>query len=189
MLGQDVYGATLGIVGMGRIGRAVARRGHGFGMRILYHGGSKSGADQIPDADACSLSKLLSKSDYVSLHCRLTKATHHLIDERALALMKPDAILINTARGALVNSEALYRALKNHRIGGAALDVTEPEPLPAAHPLAQLENCLVVPHIGSASVATREKMAKMAVENLLAGVAGKPLPHCVNAHNLSPAGP
>lgn len=180
LAGRDVHGSTVGIVGLGRIGRAVARRLRGFGCRILY-----TGPRPVPEADEggarfVELAELLRRSDFVTLHCPLTPQTRHLIDERALALMKPTAILVNTSRGAVVDPDALHRALAAGQIAAAALDVTDPEPLPPDHPLLALPNCLVVPHIGSASVATRTRMAVMAAENLLAGLRGEPLPHCAN---------
>lgn len=180
LAGRDIHGATLGIVGLGRIGQAVARRAQGFGMRILYHGGSDVESAQALGATHCPLETLLEKSDFVSLHCPLNDDTYHLIDEGALHLMKPSAILINTARGGVVDPEALYFALKRGEIAYAALDVTEPEPIPTDDPLLTLDNCLVVPHIASSSVATRGKMAMMATQNLLAGVRGERLPNCVN---------
>jgi phosphoglycerate dehydrogenase-like enzyme len=169
-LGHDVAGATLGIVGSGRIGRAVARRGEGFGMEILHN--ARSGGTPLDE--------LLRRSDYVSIHAPLTPETRGLIGERELGLMKPTAILVNTARGELVRTDALERALREGRIGGAALDVTDPEPLPAGHPLLGAPNVLVVPHIGSATTATREKMAAMAADNILAALAGEHMPHCAN---------
>ncbi|HML22482.1 MAG TPA: D-glycerate dehydrogenase [Aggregatilinea sp.] len=177
LLGQDVHGATLGIVGMGRIGQAMARRGRGFDMRVLYHGG---GRDLDFEAEPVTLDDLLRQSDFISLHCPLTPQTRGLIGARELALMKPTAILINTARGAVVDSKALYDALANGTIAYAALDVTDPEPIPMDDPLLGLDNCLIIPHLGSASHATRGKMARMAAENLLAGLRGDRLPTCVN---------
>lgn len=180
LMGQDVHGATLGIVGFGRIGQAVARRAQGFGMRVLYHDAYVS--DVAPELDATSvdLDTLLAESDFVSLHVPLTEETHHLIGEEELQRLKPTAILINTARGPVVDPDALYRALRDGEIAYTALDVTEPEPIPVDHPLLSLPNCIVVPHIASASVATRTKMAVIAAENLLAGLRGERLPHCVN---------
>lgn len=181
LLGQEVYGATLGIVGLGRIGRAVARRARGFDMQVLYHD-----AVRQPEAEAelgvvyRPLDDLLRESDFVSLHTSLTEETQGLIDARALALMKPTAILINTSRGPVVDTEALYQALKAGQIAYAALDVTDPEPLPAGHKLLTLPNALVAPHIASATVTSRTQMAIMAVENLLAGLEGERLPHCAN---------
>src|SRR3954451_23218016 len=169
-LGQDVAGATLGIVGYGRIGQAVARRGEGFGMEIVHN--SRSGGTTLDD--------LLQRSDYVSINAPLTPDTRGLIGERELALMKPTAILVNTARGELVQTHALERALKDGEIAGAALDVTDPEPLPADHPLLTAPNVTVVPHIGSATRTTREKMADMAAGNVLAALAGDRMPYCAN---------
>ena len=131
-------------------------------------------------AERCSLDDLLEQSDFVSLHVPLTVQTQHMIGEKQLSMMKPTAILINTARGGIVDPVALYDALKDNIIGAAALDVTEPEPIKMDDPLLTLDNCLIVPHIGSASVATREKMAIMSAENLLAGLKGAKLPNCVN---------
>lgn len=175
LLGVDVHGATLGIVGLGRIGNAVARRGGGFGMRVL----------KTRRVGGTALEDLLRESDFVSIHVPLTEDTHHLIGERELELMKPTAILVNTARGPIVDSEALARALETGAIGGAALDVTDPEPLPADHPLLSAPNLTVVPHIGSASRATREQMADAAVDNLLAALRGEQMPHCANADALA----
>jgi lactate dehydrogenase-like 2-hydroxyacid dehydrogenase len=170
LVGRDVHGATLGIVGLGRIGRAVARRGEGFGMEVLHTGGAGA-------AGAVSLEELLARSDFVTLHAPLTPETRHLIDEQALRRMKPTAYLINTARGPMVDQEALARALREGWIAGAGLDVTDPEPLPADHPLLDSPNLVVLPHLGSATRATRERMAELAVDNLLAGLAGEPMPH------------
>jgi len=164
LLGHDVHGATLGIVGYGRIGQAVARRAEGFSMRILA-------TPRVP------LEELLAESDAVTLHVPLTSDTRHLIDTAALARMKPTAILVNTARGGVVDQEALAGALERGEIAGAALDVTDPEPLPPDHPLLDAPNLLVLPHIGSSTHTARERMADLAVDNLLAGLAGKPLPH------------
>jgi glyoxylate reductase len=168
-LGADLAGATLGIVGWGRIGQAVARRAEGFGLAIV-HSSRSSG---IP------LDELLERADFVSLHTPLTPATRHLIDAAALRRMKPTALLVNTARGGVVDQDALRAALHAGTIAGAALDVTEPEPLPADHPLLDAPNLLVVPHVGSATVRTRARMAELAVENLLAALAGRPMPHQV----------
>jgi glyoxylate reductase len=166
-LGAEVTGATLGIVGFGRIGKAVARRAEGFGMELLHTG-------ETP------LEELLERSDFVSLHCPLTPETRHLIDADALERMKPTALLVNTARGPIVDTAALERALHERAIAGAALDVTDPEPLPPDHPLLQAPNLLVVPHVGSATVRTRHKMTEIAVDNLLAALAAEPMPHQAN---------
>lgn len=180
LLGADFVGATLGLVGFGRIGQAVAKRATGFDMRIIYYDPGQAPIPRLSATPVDSLATLLHESDFVSLHVPLTPQTHHLINAETLSLMKPSAILINTARGPVVNPAALYTALYTHQIFAAALDVTDPEPLPADHPLLTLDNCLIVPHIASASKSTRDKMAQMAAENLIAGLQGQRLPHCVN---------
>lgn len=162
-LGIEIGGATLGIVGWGRIGQAVARRAAGFGMRVI-HSSRTSG---VP------LDELLAEADVVSVHTPLTPQTRNLIDAAALARMKPTALLINTARGGIVDQVALRAALADGTIAGAGLDVTEPEPLPADDPLLDAPNLLVLPHVGSATRQTRARMAEMAVENLLAALAGE----------------
>jgi glyoxylate reductase len=174
-LGAEVHGATLGIIGYGRIGQAVARRASGFDMTVLHTGGgSGSGSEAGLDA-------VLERSDFLSLHCPLTPETYDLIDDDALARMKPTSILVNTARGPIVDHDALRRALISGQIAGAALDVTDPEPLPADDPLLEAPNLIVVPHIGSATRAARERMADLAVDNLLAGLDGQPMPYQVDA--------
>jgi glyoxylate reductase len=181
LLGADLWEATVGIVGFGRIGQAVARRAQGFDMKVLYH-------DAFPDEEAAArlgteyrcLDDLLREADFVTLHVPLLPETYHLIGERQLQLMKPTALLINTSRGPVVDPVALSQALLQGIIAGAALDVTEPEPIPMDSPLLTLPNCLVVPHIGSASFSSRNKMAEMSVANLLAGLNGERLPTCVN---------
>ncbi len=178
LLGRDVHGATLGIVGMGRIGCAVARRAHGFGMRILYHGGGAC-ADEV-GAQEASLEYLLQESDFISIHTPLTDETRALFGAAQFAAMKPTSILVNTARGGIVQMDALLHALQSGQIAFAALDVTDPEPLPATHPLLQQANCIVVPHTGSATHATRTRMGEIAAENLLRGLRGERLLHCVN---------
>ncbi len=181
LLGPDVGGSTLGIIGMGRIGQAVARRAQGFEMKLLYHSQTrKPDLEQSLGLDWVGLDDLLKASDFVSLHCPLTPETHHLISDRAFKLMKSSAILINTARGGIVDPQALHTALKHKSIAQAALDVTDPEPIPTDSPLLELTNLIITPHIGSASRPTREKMAMMAIENLIAGLRGDRLPYCVN---------
>ena len=195
LLGQDLCGATLGIVGFGRIGQAMARRAQGFNMKVLavrspaqvsnspgsLTSEGMSSQEQVrPSLEYVDLQAALAQSDFVSLHVPLTSRTHHLIGAPEFQLMKPSSVLVNTARGAIVDTEALYQALHRGTIAGAALDVTDPEPLPASHSLLTLPNCLVIPHLGSASVATRARMAFMAVENLLAGLRGDMLSHCAN---------
>ena len=188
-LGADVHHATLGIVGLGRIGAEVAKRARGFDMRVLYHNRGRN-----PDAEArlgctwVSLDTLLGSADFVVVLTPLTPETRHLISATRLAAMKPTAYLINAARGPVVDSDALYRALCDRRIAGAALDVTDPEPLPADHPLLTLDNCLIVPHVGSASVATRTRMARLAAENVAAFLRGERVPTPVNPEILPPVG-
>lgn len=178
LLGPDVNGATIGIVGFGRIGQAVARRAQGFGMTILYHDVARLPEDVTGPLGAtyAPLGELLARSDFVSLHVNLTAETRHLINATTLASMKPTAVLVNTSRGPVVDQVALAAALRDGVIWAAGLDVTDPEPIPMDDPLVGLDNCLIVPHIASASRATRGKMAAMAAANLLAGVRGEPLP-------------
>lgn len=178
LAGVDVYGATLGVIGYGRIGQGMARRARGFEMRVLCSHTSPAEAESI--GECVDLDTLLAESDFVSIHTALNEDTYHLINAERLAKMKRTAVLVNAARGPIVDPDALYDALKAGTIFAAALDVTEPEPLPQDHPLLTLPNCIVVPHVGSASIATRTKMAVMAAQNLLAGLRGERLPHCVN---------
>ncbi|CAM5795939.1 MULTISPECIES: 2-hydroxyacid dehydrogenase [Brevibacillus] len=174
MLGKDVHGATIGIVGMGRIGEAVARRAKGFDMNILYFNRSrKPEAEKALGVQFTSLDDLLSRSDYVVVMTPLTPETEGLIGERELALMKSDAILINTSRGRVVDEQALIRSLTERRIGGAGLDVFQMEPTPKDNPLLSLPHVVTLPHIGSATRETREKMALKAARNMLAGLFGK----------------
>ncbi len=181
LLGRDVHGATLGIVGLGRIGRAVARRARGFDMRVLYYDCARDEAAEREFGPSCTdLDTLLAESDFVTLHVPLTPATRHLIGREQLRRMKPHAVLINTSRGGVVDQEALVEALQTGVIGYAALDVTDPEPLPPDHPLMKLPNAIVTPHIASASVAARDQMAIRAAQNLLAGLRGEVPPFCVN---------
>ena len=177
LLGADLSGATLGIVGFGRIGQAVAKRAQGFDLRVLYHDPTSHPAYNAQPVD---LDTLLRESDFVSIHVPLTPQTKHLVNAEFLAQMKPNAALVNTARGGVLDQAALYRALKSNRIFAAALDVTEPEPLPMDSPLLELENCIIVPHLGSASKKTRDMMALLAAQNLVAGLKGEHLPNCVN---------
>ncbi|HEY9620459.1 MAG TPA: D-glycerate dehydrogenase [Crinalium sp.] len=188
LLGPDVAGATLGILGLGRIGQAVARRAQGFGMRILYAGHHRADAETEATlgAEFVSFEELLHASDFVTIHTPLTPETHHLFGDRQFSMMKPSAILINTARGPIVDPDSLYRALSTRQIASAALDVTEPEPIPMDSPLLTLENVIIAPHLGSASQQTREKMAKMTIANLIAGLRGDRLPHCVNPEVYEP---
>lgn len=180
-LGHEITGKTLGIVGMGRIGRAVARRAAGFDMRVLYHNRNplaveEARALQVHYAD---LKTLLQEADFISLHTPLTPQTRHLIGSRELAWMKSDAFIINTARGAVIDEQALVAALEQGRIAGAGLDVYENEPALTSG-LERLDNVVLLPHVGSATVETRRRMAAMAVDNLLAGLQGRVPPNCVN---------
>jgi len=176
-LGRDVSGATLGIVGMGAIGQAVARRARGFGMRVLAWSRARRA---VPDAEWTSLEDLLARADFVSIHVARSAQTRGLLDGRALARMKAGAVLINTARGGIVDEAALAEALRSGRLAAAGLDVFEREPLEPGSPLLALPNVVLTPHVGSASAATRARMAELAVRNLLAALAGERMPHCAN---------
>ena len=182
-LGLDVYGNTLGIVGLGRIGSKVAQRARSFDMKIIYYDIVRSphekevGAEYIPD-----LYKMLGMADFVSIHVPLSKETRHLIGAKELAAMKPAAILVNTARGGLVDQKALYEALKSKRIHAAAIDVTEVEPIAPDDPLLTLDNIIITPHIAGVSAMSRLKMDMLAAENIVAALEGKPMPSCVNCH-------
>lgn len=182
-LGLDVYGNTLGIVGLGRIGLKVARRARGFDMKIIYYDIVRSphekevGAEYVPD-----LHKMLGVADYVSIHVPLNQETRHLIGARELAAMKPTAVLVNTARGGLVDQKALFEALKSKRIHAAAIDVTEVEPIAPDDPLFTLDNIIIAPHIAGCSLMSRVKMDLLATENVIAALEGKPMPSCVNCH-------
>ena len=177
LIGYEVTGSTLGIVGLGRIGKQVAKRARAFDMRILYHNRRRDeAAERELGVTYASLDDLLRDSDFVTLNCPLTTETTNLIGRRELALMKPTGILINVARGAVVDHDALLAALKSKRIAAAALDVTAPEPLPRDHPLLELDNLVIAPHLGSASNRTRHRMQEMTAENLKAGLRGDPLP-------------
>jgi len=180
LLGPDIAGATLGIVGLGRIGQAVARRARGFEMRILYADRHRSEIEQSLGAECVTFDRLLQESDFVTIHAPLTEATYHLFSQPQFQRMKRSAILINTARGQIIDPDALYQALKERQIAAAALDVTDPEPIPPQSLLLMLNNLIITPHIASASRPTREKMANMAIANLVAGLRGDRLPHCVN---------
>jgi glyoxylate reductase len=180
-LGQDVHHATLGIVGLGRIGAEVARRARGFDMRVLYHARSrKPELERDLGVEYASLERLLRESDFVSLHVDLNPETRHLISSARLRQMKPTAVLVNTARGPVVDQRALYEALRDGIVSAAALDVTDPEPIPADDPLLDLPNVIVCPHIASASVATRTRMATLAAENLVSVLEGRRPPTPIN---------
>jgi glyoxylate reductase len=180
-LGPDITGGILGIIGFGRIGQGLAKRAQGFDMRILYFDRKRHPeAERRYGAEYSDLNTLLHEADFVSLHTDLSQDSYHLIDDTRLKMMKPGGILINTARGAVVDPDALHRALSSGTIAYAALDVTEPEPIKPDSPLLTLDNIILTPHIASASFKTRTKMATMAAENLLAGLKGRRLPNCVN---------
>lgn len=181
LLGQEIYGRTLGLIGLGRIGQAVAKRAQGFNMKILYTDQMRmKEAERELGAEYRSLEELLRESDFVSLHVNLNNETRGLIGPHEFDIMKPSAILINTARGPIVDHEALYEALKGGKIAYAALDVTDPEPLPVDDKLLSLPNIIIVPHIASATVTSRTKMCMMAVQNLVAGLNGEKMPFPVN---------
>lgn len=184
LLGADFVGKTLGLVGFGRIGRAVAKRAAGFDMRVIYY--DRNSAPDHGATPVDSLDQLLRESDFVSLHTPLNDSTRHMVNTEFLGNMKPNAILVNTSRGPVVDQNALYQALKSNQIFAAALDVTDPEPLPMDSPLLTLENCLIAPHIASASEKTRDDMARLAANNLIAGLKGERLPHCVNPDVYNP---
>lgn len=181
LMGQDIHHATLGIIGLGRIGQGMAKRASGFDMKVVFY-------DNYVDpeiakelgAKSVSMDELLAQSDFISMHVPLTEETEHMIDAQAFQQMKPSAILINTSRGPVVDPKALYDALTSGQLSYAALDVTEPEPIEPDNPLLALDNCIVVPHIASSSLATRNKMASMTAANLRAGLSGERLPNCVN---------
>lgn len=184
--GRDVYGATIGIVGAGRVGSAVARRAKGFNMKILYQSlSAKPGLEKELDAKRVDLNMLLRQSDFVSIHVPLTKQTYHMINEEKLRLMKKTAYLINNSRGAVIDEKALYRALKEGWIAGAGLDVFEREPTPLDNPLLRLANVVAAPHMSSSSHETRSRMAKMVAENLIAFFEGTIPPNLVNREVLN----
>jgi glyoxylate reductase len=192
MISNDVYGKTLGILGMGRIGQAIARRAVGFQMKLLYH--TRNRRPEAEQAYGCrhvSYAELLRESDIIVTIVPLTKETHHIVDDAAFAQMKDSAIVINVARGGVVDPKALYRALSSKRIRGAALDVTEPEPIPPDDPLLGCENLLLAPHVATGTWETRRMMTDLAVRNLLAGLNGRPLVHYANpdvkGHERKPA--
>ena len=180
-LGQDVYGTTLGIIGMGRIGFQVAKRSIGFDMKVIYHDVVRQDRyeSQLP-MEYVDMDTLLARSDFVSIHTVLNESTYHLIDARALSKMKRNAVVVNAARGPVIDPKALYEALRSGQISAAGLDVTEPEPIPVDDPLLTLDNCVIVPHIASASVSTRREMSRIAAANLLNGIDGERLVTCVN---------
>lgn len=190
LLGQDLFESTLGIIGLGRIGAALARRAKAFDMKVIYYDIFRQEAlEKNLAIQYAPLNNLLESSDFISIHTNLTKDTFHLIGKKEFERMKTNCVIVNTARGPIIDSSALYDALREGRIFAAGLDVTDPEPLPPNHPLLQLTNCIITPHIASASINTRSKMASMAVDNLLAGLAGYPVPYFVNAQALQKSAP
>ena len=181
LLGQDIHHATLGIIGMGQIGSEMARRGTGFNMRIIYHNRTRNKAyEKQFGAKYVTLKTLLQESDFITLHCPLTPETKGLIGTTEFKQMKPNCIFINASRGAVVDQKALYNALKTRKIAGAGLDVYAKEPIEPDNPILKLSNIVFTPHIGSASVQTRTKMAVMAAENLIAILQGKQPKNWVN---------
>lgn len=184
LLGLDINGSTLGIIGLGRIGSAVARRALASGMTVIYHNRNQP-ADDLGCRRVGSLDELLAESDFVSVHCPLTPETQGLIGAAQLEMMRDHAALINTARGPIVDTEALANALRSGVIAYAALDVTDPEPIPPGHPLIEMDNVTLLPHIASATVGTRRKMSEMTVDNILAVLRGKLPPNCVNADQIN----
>lgn len=180
LIGHEVSGSTLGIIGLGRIGKQVARRARAFDMPVLYHNRKPDPAAEAElGVKYASFPEILSASDFLSLNCPLTDETQQLISHREFEQMKPSAVLINMARGGVVVTDALYDALRQNTIAAAGIDVTDPEPLPRAHPLLSLENVVITPHLGSAADRTRLRMMRMTVENLTAGMDGIPLPYPV----------
>ena len=180
-LGSEVNGSTLGILGMGGIGLETAKRGLGFDMKVIYHSRTrKRELEKTHGFKYASLKRVLTESDFLSIHVPLTPETHHFISDKQLNMMKPSSILINLARGAVVDTEALYKALLKGEIAGAGLDVFDPEPVPQDHPILGLDNVVVLPHIGSASNRSRREMHLLAARNLLAGLKGERLEECAN---------
>ena len=175
--GKDVSGATIGIIGLGAIGQAVARRAAGFGMGVLAWNRTPR---ELPGIESVSLEELLLRSDFVSVHVALTGATRNLLDREKIGLMKPGSVLVNTARGGIVDEQALADALRSGQLYAAGIDVFEREPVPADNPLLSLSNVVVAPHIGSATTLTRARMADIAIDNALAALQGRPMLHCVN---------
>ena len=182
LLGADLFGSTLGIVGLGRIGLAVAKRAYGFNMNILYYSRTrKPELESSFNLKYVPLETLLAKSDFVSLHVNLSEETLHLLNADTIKLMKQSAYLVNISRGKVVDSEALTTAILTNQIAGAALDVFDPEPISQNHPLLHQHNVIITPHIASASAPVRNKMAQMAVDNIIAGLAQNQLPYCYNS--------
>ncbi|MEN4013289.1 MAG: D-glycerate dehydrogenase [Chloroflexota bacterium] len=188
LTGKDVYGATLGIIGFGRIGKAMARRAQGFNMKVLYSDPKHDlDAEKTSGARHTELDTLLRESDFISLHLYFKPELRHFLNRQRFEQMKTGVILINTARGALLDAQALHWALTSGKVAAAGLDVFDPEPIPSGHPLLDLDNVIITPHIASASIVTRQRMAMIAADNLLAGLTGDPLPYCANpqVYNLN----
>ncbi len=180
-LGKEIHGSTLGIIGLGRIGLEMARRAAGFDMRVLYSTLTRrEEVEREYPLVYADMETLLRESDFVSLHVNLTDETYHMMGDDQFALMKPTAVLVNAARGPVVDPRALYRALRDGQIAAAGLDVTEPEPIPRDDPLLTLDNCIIAPHVASASVEARREMSRISAQNLLNGLAGERLVTCVN---------
>jgi glyoxylate reductase len=185
LMGQDIHHATLGLIGLGRIGTEMARRGQGFSMRVIYNDVvRREDLEQELGLEYADFDTVLRESDFVSMHVPYMPATHHLISTEQLAMMKQSAVLINTARGPIVDPQALYTALKSGEIWAAGLDVTDPEPIPMDDPLLTLDNCLIAPHIASASFNTRSDMSELAANNILAAIAGERPPTILNPEVL-----
>jgi glyoxylate reductase len=184
LLGRDVHGTTIGIVGLGAIGIAVARRALGFGMTVLYSNRTRRPEAEAMGLEHCSLPDLLRRADWVSINVALTPETRHLIGREQFEQMKPDAVIVNTARGGVIDQDAMVQALQQRRIGGAALDVFAVEPIPPDDPLLALDNVVVLPHLGSASLQTRAKMTDLCVDNLIAFFKGEAPPTPVNPEVL-----
>lgn len=182
--GAEIHGSTLGIVGFGRIGRAVARRAAGFGMTVIFTSRRGSAASGDSEATAVDIDQLLATADHVVIAVPLSDETRHMFDERAFAAMKPTATLVNISRGPIVDTAALVAALRAGEIGAAGLDVVDPEPLPGDHPLLALPNAFVIPHLGSSTARTRTAMANLAADNVAAALAGRPLIASVNPEVL-----
>lgn len=184
LLGRDIHRSTLGIIGLGRIGKAVARRATGFSMRILYHSRTRNDdtkeLERETRAERTNLETLLQESDIVTIHVPLNEDTRDMIASHELAIMKPGAVLVNTSRGSVVDENALYHSLKSGHLGGAGLDVFRQEPVSLQNPLLELPNVVVAPHVGSATIATRDKMAQICAENLIAALGGTIPPYIVN---------
>jgi len=187
LIGNDVFGKTMGIVGLGRVGKAIARRAKGFNLTLLYHDAIRQPeAEQSLGVQYRTWERILAEADFLVFSVSLSPETRHMVNDAAFAQMKKTAMVINVARGPIVDPKALYRALSSGRIAAAALDVTEPEPMPVDDPLLELDNLLITPHVATSTWETRREMTRVAVANLLNGLAGKPMLHCANPEALKP---